>query len=259
MVSLVKCRTDSCRVLAAVQTKVPSILDQWETHKRVFVGVDVSTVYTGVAALGIENRRAVCLASSVINMKRPKVQANVVNRLQLLRQGLTEFRGHLTSKGFLNPPCSVTIEDKVVRSGGSRGIHAMTEVIVLAQVAGHEAFGCECPDLINARTAREGLGLNKLDSDRATAKQGVRAFVDANFPSQVPFEGLKRDEDRADAVIVALGGLRGGIRSSLAQDSEIQQLFAACHASWSADDKDKKLRGWINQVWLSTQFSLATN
>jgi len=255
-----------------VKAKIDRLTLAWEKSNRTFIGIDVSSSVTGLTAVRFDRSLVSCVYSVVVELKNSKSQSSdcavLHERFDKLKRALISLR---ESQKQVEGNWEVSVEDKIVRAGGKKGVigsHTLAEMIAAARIAAHDVFPEAIPSKINPRSARAGLGLNAIGeaSGREETKENVVELVKSTAPGFV-LTGKKADQDRADAFIIALSGIRSAIKRDLLSDVDICQQFVKCHGhidfgstKKSRNEKllfeelESRFSPWVDDIWLQKQF-----
>jgi len=268
------CHARSCGLFPIIDKHVSCWIEEWQRTRRTFVGVDVSSTCTGVAAVQLIKGRVECVHSVALDMKKKASDSKdtiLHRRFDILKHAFMDLR-----KSFedVKGNWEISVEDKILRAGTAKGIvgsHTLAEVIVAARIAAYQVFPEHLPSKINPRSARAGLGLNIMGegASREETKSNVLAFVKETVPD-FEFTGKSSDEDRADAFVIALSAVRSALNRELVNEPDVRKHFQQCHNLLPDPKKgnvhkrkledevttelDDRIQGWIDEIWLYRQF-----
>ena len=259
------CRPKSCGLMAkmegALQDRIlPSL------HSHIFLGLDVSTKFTGLVALELQGKTTPkFLDRELIKMGTGGLHGHFHD----LRQGIARLHHRINppQQQKLPPrPYTVVVEEKIMLSSkGIIGSHSLTEVIVSARLATELVLGV-IPKTHSPLTSRAGLKLNEMNlgGTREETKARVVAFVDHVWPCVLADNPVAQGtSDLADAAILALSGMRAELALAVSREDLLVEQFNTCHgASVRASNKgkdtirlkeemDKRSKKWIDTLWLN--------
>lgn len=192
-----------------------------------FVGVDVSTKFTGLVVLSLTPAGGTRFERSALVEMPPALPANKGEILHLRFASLVHGFGELYDARLA---WRVTVEDKVLlQMKGAVGSHSLAECIACARIAAEQVFQTR-PSTVSPLSARAGLGLNKMKAggSRNATKLLVVEFAKQRLPAAA-FATTKGEEDVADAYVLALSAVKHALCRELCLDEEILKHFRACH------------------------------
>ncbi|KAH9257605.1 hypothetical protein BASA81_004054 [Batrachochytrium salamandrivorans] len=221
-------------MVALVRVRLGGVMAKLAPGTR-FVGVDVSTKFTGIIVLSLTPAGQTKFEHSTLLEMPPASPSNKGEILHLRFASLVDGFSKLyndNDDGQL--AWRVTVEDKILmQMKGVVGSHSLAECIACARIAAEQVFRTR-PNTVSPLTARAGLGLNnmKTGGNRSATKLLVVNFAQQRLPPQA-FAGVAKGgggvEDVADAYVLALSAVKQALCRELCLDEEILKKFKSCH------------------------------
>lgn len=271
------CRSKSCGILRLIEEELSNSKVLHSGKAMLFVGVDVSTKFTGMVCLSMHNNKPTFESAVLVPM--PTKQDGSMNKNQILHTRFDDLvRGFEQIKQQQHVQWEVTVEDKILLpSKGAVGSHSLAECIVSARIAAKQVFTVT-PNIASPLTARAGLGLNDMSSgsSRAKTKQAVVDFAKMHCPALFKSKAYVSagETDLADAYMLAISALRTALQREMCANIRIQNHFRNCHEptlrasctpkDWAMGKVDLEISSqlhtrmpkWLDSIWLVKQLSV---